>query len=198
MYNKKSIPSESGNMTCDNINSKIVNPENNNKQVYHFQKEVIKQFRNEIAELEKLQREYKNNRKTVNLKGVRKYPVWEAQNLVRGTSEELRVMYAAYGLLRGRKFSEIESNAKPLIYDKSKFFAYPYGLKGQHYCTKEELDGKHPLCEYLGMINNYLRNYGFEIPCKEEKHSNNWREWTETVYDYGNCEEVICVGEQEA
>lgn len=161
-------------------------------------KETIKEFRNEIAELEKLQREYKNNRKTVNLKGERKYSVWEAQTLVRDTGDELRTMYAAYGLLRGRKFSEIESNSKPLIYDKQKYWAYPYGNKGQHYCSRDELDGKHPLCEYLGLINNYLRKYGYEIPCLEEKCSNKWNEWVETVFDYGNCEEIVCIGEQEA
>lgn len=34
--NKNKVPSGSGSMTCDNINSKIVNPDGGSQQVYPF------------------------------------------------------------------------------------------------------------------------------------------------------------------
>lgn len=40
--NNEKIPSGSGGMACDNLNSKVVNPEGGSQQVYHSLKNDIK------------------------------------------------------------------------------------------------------------------------------------------------------------
>ena len=134
-------------------------------------KNAIKSMREEIAALEKVQKNTKEQRKTVNFHGERTMPAWKATMLVPAQREQLRAMYAAYGLLRGKKFSQIENNAKP---------AY---------------NGKHPLTLYLSEINKFLEKYGYGLPF--EKKKNVWgQEYKSFITDI--CEEVVCFSQQEA
>jgi len=148
--------------------------------------ENIKEFRQKIAEVEKEQRELKPQRKTV--KGRPENATVNphtAADMVRYNKHELRVMYAAYGLMRGKKFNEIENKAKPLV-------KYEY-YDGRH--IGEALANKHPLCLYLSEINEYLNEYGYEIPTEEAKNI-----WGETVkcFKYDTCETVVRISEQQA
>lgn len=146
----------------------------------------VKEFRQEIAKLEKEQRELKPQRKTVNGRPENAtVNPYTAAERVRNNKYDLRVMYAAYGLMRGRKFNEIENKAKPLVAG-----SYYDGM----YVAKE-LDNKHPLYLYLRSINEYLNKYGYEIP--SEERTNRWGE-TIKAFDYANCEEVVCLSEQQA
>jgi len=75
------------------------------KDVYNIKllKEDIKKFADE-------QRYLKNQRKTVHLQGEREMQPWEAQMKHALNRERLRIMYAVYGGLRGKKFWDIENN----------------------------------------------------------------------------------------
>lgn len=156
-------------------------------------KNAISAMRKDIAELEKEQKSTKPQRKTVYFTGERTMPAWKATEAVRDIKERLRIMYAAYNLLRGKGFDITESNAKPLIYDRGMYWAYPNGIHGQHYTTREELNGKHPLCEYLSQINSLLQNYGYEFK-NYEMRKDVWGGEYKTV-SVENYEEVVCVGE---
>lgn len=156
-------------------------------------KNAISAMRKDIAELEKEQKSTKPQRKTVYFTGERTMPHWKADEAVRCNKEQLRLMYAAYGLLRGKGFDITENNAKPLIYDRSMYWAYPYGIKGQHYTASEHLNGKHPLCEHLSEINNTLQKYGFEFK-NYETRKDAWGGEYKTV-SVENYEEVVCVSE---
>ena len=156
-------------------------------------KNAIAAMREEIAALEKEQKNIKPQRKTVHFTGERTLSPWEAYCKVSDNKERLRILYAAYNLLRGKNFNITESSAKPLIYDRGMYYAYPYGIKGQHYTTDEYLDGKHPLCEYLSLINNVLQNYGYEFKNYETK-TDRWGYACKSV-SVENYEEVVCVGE---
>ena len=145
-------------------------------------KNAIKSMREEIAALEKVQKNTKEQRKTVNFHGERTMPDWKATMLVPEQRAQLRVMYAAYGLLRGKKFSQIENNAKPLNRDNG------------NWCNIE-LVGKHPLTQYLSEINNFLEKYGFGLPFETKK--NYWGQEYK-AFKTENCEEVICFSQQEA
>ena len=134
-------------------------------------KNAIKSMREEIAALEKVQKNTKEQRKTVNFHGERTMPAWKATMLVPAQKEQLRAMYAAYGLLRGKKFNQIENNAKP---------AY---------------NGKHPLTLYLSEINKFLEKYGYGLPF--EKKKNVWGQEYKS-FNTENCEEVVCFSQQEA
>lgn len=147
--------------------------------------ENIKNFRNEIAKLEKEQKELKPQRKTVYGPKDATVSPYTAAETVRQNKHDLRMMYAAYGLMRGRTFNRIESAAKPL-----KFGEYYEGT----YISRD-LDGKHPLCLYLNEINNWLEKYGYKMPYEEKE--NNWGTKTK-VFDYEHIEEAVCVSEQKA
>lgn len=67
-------------------------------------------LKEDIINLENEQRFLKNQRKTVNLVGERKLPSWKANYKHWRNRRQLRVMYAAYGLARGKCYSEIESH----------------------------------------------------------------------------------------
>ena len=134
-------------------------------------KNAIKSMREEIAALEKVQKNTKEQRKTVNFHGERTMPAWKATMLVPGQREHLRIMYAAYGLLRGKKFSQIENNSKP---------AY---------------NGKHPLTLYLSAINKVLEKYGYGLPFETKK--NCWGQEYKS-FNTENCEEIVCFSQQEA
>jgi hypothetical protein len=118
---------------------------------------------------------------------------FDAWCTVGGNKEKLRLMYAAYNLLRGKGFEITERSAKPLIYDRSMNWAYPCGLKGQHYTADEAMDGKHPLCDYLYEINQILDKYGYNLKNYEEK-TDQWG-YTSKVPSVENYEEIVCVGE---
>ena len=71
--------------------------------------ENIKNLRQEIAKLEKEQKNTKVQRKDVNFHGERTISPYQAVLLVPRQRHTLRLMYAAYGLMRGRKFKDIET-----------------------------------------------------------------------------------------
>jgi hypothetical protein len=146
--------------------------------------ENIKNFRNEIAKLEKEQKELKPQRKTVYGPKDATVSPWEATESVRENKVKLRCMYAAYGLMRGKSFSTIESAAKPL--NRADYY--------EHHGTSvpAEYEGKHPLYMYVDRINDYLKAYGYEIPYEEKKT------YWGTQKFYKADEEVICLSEQQA
>jgi len=74
-----------------------------------FNKTAIKSLKADIVTSATLQKAMKNQRKTVHLKGERIYEPWEASMNVFLGGMKLRIMYAAYGLMRGKKFSETEN-----------------------------------------------------------------------------------------
>ena len=150
-------------------------------------------MRKDIAELEKEQKSIKPQRKTVYFTGERTMSPFDAWCRVGNNKYDLRLMYAAYNLLRGKGFEITESNSKPLIYDRGMYWAYPNGIHGQHYTTREELNGKHPLCEYLSEINSLLQNYGYEFK-NYETRKDAWGGEYKTV-SVENYEEVVCAGE---
>ena len=57
-----------------------------------------------------LQKFYKNQRKTEKLVGERKMSPSDATYKHMSNREDLRAMYAAYGVARGKSFSEIENH----------------------------------------------------------------------------------------
>lgn len=148
----------------------------------------IKEFRQEIAKLEKEQKELKPQRKTVNRpENAGEVNPYTAAYNVRKNKEELRIMYAAYGLMRGKKFSEIENKAKPLNHDE---FYTRTGI-----WVGNNLVGKHPLVLYLREINEYLEKYGYKIEYEEKENR-----WGQKIKDFNieACETAICTCEQQA
>lgn len=150
-------------------------------------KQEIIEFRKEIAALEVEQRKAKEQRKTVNLKTERTMRPYEACWKVSSNKDTLRAMYAAYGLMRGRKFEQIENKAKPL--NKEDYYRQTgYRLAGH-------LEGKHPLFLYSDEINSYLKTYGYQLKVYEEKNCKTyWGEETIKVYT-DDCEEIVRAGE---
>ena len=71
-------------------------------------------LKNKIKDLASHQKFLKNQRKTVHFIGTRKIEPKDAESQHRSNREELRIMYAAYGILRDKEFSQIE-NGKPLF-----------------------------------------------------------------------------------
>lgn len=62
-----------------------------------------------IKELSETQIELKNQRKTVRLIGTRTIEPWLAASEHSIIREELRLLFAAYGVLRGKTFNQIEN-----------------------------------------------------------------------------------------
>ena len=60
-----------------------------------------------IAEEQKFLR---NQRKAVHIVGERKMDRLDAEEKHRSNREKLRIMYAVYGLMRGKSFSQIENH----------------------------------------------------------------------------------------
>jgi hypothetical protein len=104
-------------------------------------KAAIANLKNDIAILAEKQGKAKPQRKTVHFTGERTMSPGEATDFVNDNRYELRMMYAAYGLLRGKRFEYTERNDKEFL------------EKGRH-----SLEG----CMYG--INRVLNNYGYEIP----------------------------------
>ena len=145
----------------------------------------IKEFRQEIAKLEKEQKELMPQRKTVyGPKDATVHPSVAAET-VRDNKHTLRMMYAAYGLMRGKSFEQTESQAKPL--KAGEYYGYMY--------VSNELDGKHPLYLYLDQINEWLEKYGYKLPYEEKE--NRWGRKTKT-FDYEHVEAIVCACEQKA
>ena len=137
----------------------------------NIMKQEIIDFRKEIAALEVEQRNTKEQRKTVRFEGERTLSPLEAYWKAQSNSEKLRAMYAAYGLMRGKKFSQIENKAK---------------LE----------DGRHPLFYYCSSINSYLEKYGYKMPYEEVQYKT-WGGETKTRKEFNpeTCEEIVRVGE---
>lgn len=150
-------------------------------------KNILKEFRAEIAKLENEQKTIKPQRKTVHFTGERTICPDEATYKASSNSYDLRLMYAAYNLIRGKGFDITEKNAKPLNAEDY------YKRKG--YTLKEELEGKHPLCLYMSEINSYLKDYGFKMPTHEEEKKTYWGTHMETVFDYEDYEKIVRIGE---
>lgn len=151
-------------------------------------KNILKDFRAEIAELEKEQKITKQQRKTVHFTGERTCEPDEACYKSSVISHKLRLMYAAYNLLRGKGFDVTEKGAKPLN-------AEDY-YKRTGYTLSKELEGKHPLCLYMLELQIILKKYGFQMPSHEEDYKNYWgTTCKKTIFDYENYEKVVCIGE---
>ena len=135
-------------------------------------KNAISAMRMKIAEMEKEQRNNKNQRKTVRIVGERtKDPgtaYWDSVNL----KHDLRIHYAAYGLLRGRNFDVTENKAE-----------------------YEEYQGKrwHPLCDWLHDIDEVLNEFGYQLKNYVEKEDY-WKRKYKS-YDMERYEEIVCVSE---
>lgn len=80
-----------------------------------IQKSMVSALKNDIKVLVEEQKSLKNFRKTANFKGSleerRKMEPWEASLRHSRNREKLRIMYAAYGLIRGKSFEEIEKRS---------------------------------------------------------------------------------------
>ena len=69
----------------------------------------VKELKKDLKNLSDNQRFLKNQRKTENLVGERVEEPWVATYKHQVNREKLRLMYAAYGLLRGKSFSQTEN-----------------------------------------------------------------------------------------
>jgi len=70
----------------------------------------IKGLKADIKKLAENQRFLKNQRKTVYIVGERKMPAAEASWRFRENRYKLRILYAAYGVIRGKTYAQIENN----------------------------------------------------------------------------------------
>lgn len=94
----------------------------------------FKAFKNYIKSIAAEQKFLKNQRKTEYLVGERKMSPSDAAYKHMTNREDLRVLYAAYGILKGKKYSEIENH-------------YP--------------DENHPLQQYERSIERVLKEHKF-------------------------------------
>ena len=69
----------------------------------------IVQMKKDIKVMSNMQRFYKNQRRTDKLQGDRKISPSEANWKHHSNRENLRLMFAAYGLARGKSFSQTEN-----------------------------------------------------------------------------------------
>jgi len=93
----------------------------------------IQELKNAINEIATTQKVLKQNRKTVNFIGERSIPAYEAAYKVQSNKYELRHMYLAYGILRGKDLKTIDSGVgkpfdvnKPLLLDYANKIAEKY------------------------------------------------------------------------
>ena len=150
-------------------------------------KNILKNFRAEIAKLEKEQKLIKPQRKTEYFTGERTMGPAEATYKALINSQNLRSMYAAYNLLRGKGFDVTEKNAKPL--NAEDFY------KKTGYVLNKEFEGKHPLVLNMDEIQDHLMKYGFKIPSHEEEYKDYWGTTKKkTIFDYENYEKIVCLG----
>lgn len=92
----------------------------------------MKTIKENIKEKSEKQTFFKNQRRTVRLVGERVLKPWEATMMHRYNRHELRLLHAAYGLMRGKTYHDIES-------------AYPQET--------------HPLREYESQIQKLVEEY---------------------------------------
>jgi hypothetical protein len=98
---------------------------------------AINALKNDIKKLSEEQRFLRNQRKTVNLKGERTMEPWVATMKHQANREELRLMFAAYGLMKGKTFSQIENNHSEEEHPLNKFKTN-INVLVDHYETKSE------------------------------------------------------------
>jgi hypothetical protein len=70
-------------------------------------------IKNEIKKLSENQKNLTNQRKTVHIKGERVMEAWQADYQHSENRHELRMLYAAYAVMKGKTFEEIEPKNKP-------------------------------------------------------------------------------------
>ena len=92
----------------------------------------IKKMKEDIKTKAEEQKFLKNQRKTVKIIGERTMPAKDATYRHQVNREDLRIMYAAYGIARGKSFSQIENH-------------YP--------------EADHPLQKYQKTIDRILEKY---------------------------------------
>ena len=104
----------------------------------------IKKMKEDIKTKVELQKFYKNQRKTDKIVGERKMSPKDATYKHQANREDLRIMYAAYGIARGKSFSQIENH-------------YP--------------EENHPLQRFQKSIDRILEGYKYleEVQVLEEK-----------------------------
>lgn len=98
-------------------------------------------FKQEIKKLAEEQRNLKNLRKSVNYQGVRTMEPWQAQMKHYFNGKQLRIMYAAYGIIRGKSYSQIEN-----------------------YYSEE----MHPLKQFDNQIQKLVEKYAKEVVCSDK------------------------------
>jgi len=103
----------------------------------------ISKMKEDIKAKAELQKFYKNQRKTDKIVGERKMSAKDATYKHQANREDLRIMYAAYGIARGKSFSQIERHSEE----------------------------NHPLQKYQKSIDRILEGYRYlvEVPVLEEK-----------------------------
>jgi hypothetical protein len=97
-----------------------------------IEKIKVSVIKNDIKKLSEGQKFLRNQRKTVRLKGKRTMEPWVAACSHQASREKLRLMYAAYGLMRGKSFSQMEHN---------------------------HAEEEHPLKNFLPQINKMIEDY---------------------------------------
>ena len=75
----------------------------------------MENLKNKIKVLSEQQPILKNQRKTVKLQGERTMEPWKACLTHQSNREELRKLYMEYGILKGKKPEEIQSNYKEIF-----------------------------------------------------------------------------------
>lgn len=93
-------------------------------------------LKNEIKKLAEVQKELKNQRKTEHLVGDRTMEPWVASFKHFTNRHTLRLMYAAYGVMKGKSYSQIENH-----FDEE----------------------THPLKQYESKINSIIEKYAVEV-----------------------------------
>ena len=86
-----------------------------------IEKIKVSVIKNDIKKLSEEQKFLRNQRKTVHIKGERTMEPWVATMQHRANREKLRIMFAAYGLMRGKSFSQIENNHSEEEHPLNKF-----------------------------------------------------------------------------
>lgn len=70
----------------------------------------VEKMKIDIKDLVEKQKFLRNQRKTVHILGDRKIPAWQATFEHQINGNKLRILYAAYGLARGKSFSYTENH----------------------------------------------------------------------------------------
>lgn len=79
----------------------------------------------DIKNMVEKQKFYKNQRKTEKLVGERKMSPSDATYEHQENRKDLRIMYAAYGLVRGKSFPQIENTKYPEVIHPLKNHPFP-------------------------------------------------------------------------